>query len=161
MEAWQALVDAREAGIVRSIGVSNFTLEHLSAIEAATGVRPAVNQIELHPYFPQEEQLAAHKELGIVTEAWSPIGKGSAVREEPVIQELAARHGVSPTQLILRWHVQRGVIPIPKSANAQRQAENLDVFGFELSDDDVAAITALGRPDGRLFDGDPNHHQEM
>lgn len=161
VEAWQALVDAREAGIVRSIGVSNFTLEHLSAIEAATGVRPAVNQIELHPYFPQEEQLAAHKELGIVTEAWSPIGKGSAVREEPVIQELAARHGVSPTQLILRWHVQRGVISIPKSANAQRQAENLDVFGFELSDDDVAAITALGRPDGRLFDGDPNHHQEM
>lgn len=161
VDAWKALVDAREAGIVRSIGVSNFTIPHLEAIIDATGVVPAVNQIELHPYFPQEEQLAAHRELGIVTEAWSPLGKASAVRDEQVIQELAARYEVSTTQVIVRWHVQRGVVPIPKSANPGRQAENLDVFGFELSDDEVAAITALGSPDGRLFDGDPNVHQEM
>lgn len=161
VEAWEALVEARDAGIVRSIGVSNFTLEHLEKIERATGVRPAVNQIELHPYFPQEEQLAAHKELGIVTEAWSPLGKASSIREEPVAQEVASAHGVSPSQVILRWHIQREVVPIPKSANSERQAENLDVFGFELSADEVAAITALGSANGRLFDGDPNHHQEM
>ena len=161
VEAWQALVDAREAGIVRSIGVSNFTVEHLAAIEKATGVLPAVNQIECHPYFPQAEQLAAHRELGIVTEAWSPLGKASTARDEPVILRIAAANEVTPSQVVLRWHIQRGVVPIPKSADAARQIENLDVFGFELSDDEIAAITALGRADGRLFGGDPNQHEEM
>jgi 2,5-diketo-D-gluconate reductase A len=160
-EAWQALIDARAEGAVRSVGVANFTLGHLAVVEEATGIRPAVNQIELHPYFPQEEQLAAHKELGIVTEAWSPLGERSAVREDPVIGEIARAHGVSPAQAVLRWHLQRGVLPIPKSADPVRQADNLDVFGFELTEGEVEVITALGRPDGRILGEDPDFHQEM
>lgn len=102
-----------------------------------------------------------HAELGIVTEAWSPLGKGAARYDDPAIVTAAERHGVSPAQVILRWHVQLGSVPIPKSATPARQAENLDVFGFELSADEVAAITALGRPDGRLFGGDPETHEEQ
>ncbi|MCU1414595.1 MAG: aldo/keto reductase [Microbacteriaceae bacterium] len=161
VEAWQALVDAREAGLVRSIGVSNFTEAHLAEIIRETGVTPAVNQIELHPYFPQTELRAVNAALGILTEAWSPLGKGNAPYEELPVVQAARAHGVTPAQVILRWHVQIGSVPIPKSATPSRQAQNLDVFGFELSESEVAAITALGRPDGRLFDGDPDVHEEQ
>jgi diketogulonate reductase-like aldo/keto reductase len=161
VEAYEALVQAREEGVIRSVGVSNFTAGNLHTIIEATGVTPAVNQIELHPSFPQEELRAVHAELGVVTEAWSPLGKGAARYDDPAIVTAAERHGVSPAQVILRWHVQLGSVPIPKSATPARQAENLDVFGFELSADEVAAITALGRPDGRLFGGDPETHEEQ
>jgi 2,5-diketo-D-gluconate reductase A len=161
VEAWQALVDAREAGLVRSIGVSNFTEAHLAEIIRETGVTPAVNQIELHPYFPQTELRAVNAALGILTEAWSPLGKGNAPYEELPVVQAGRAHGVTPAQVILRWHVQIGSVPIPKSATPSRQAQNLDVFGFELSESEVAAITALGRPDGRLFDGDPDVHEEQ
>ena len=161
LEAWQALVDLQQQGLVRSIGVSNFTEEHLDAAIAATGVTPAVNQIELHPYFPQEHMRAVNAARGIVTESWSPMGKRQAPLDEPPIVAAADAHGVTPGQVILRWHVQLGALPIPKSATPQRQRENIDVFGFELSGDEVAAITALGRPDGRLFGGDPDTHEEM
>ncbi|GLK17900.1 aldo/keto reductase [Herbiconiux flava] len=161
VEAYEALVQAREEGVIRSVGVSNFTAGNLRTIIEATGVTPAVNQIELHPSFPQEELRAVHAELGVVTEAWSPLGKGAARYDDPAIVTAAERHGVSPAQVILRWHVQLGSVPIPKSATPARQAENLDVFGFELSADEVAAITALGRPDGRLFGGDPETHEEQ
>ena len=160
-EAWQALVDLRERGLVRSIGVSNFTEEHLARIIDETGVTPAVNQIELHPYFPQEEMRAVHERLGIRTEAWSPMGKRQAPFGEPPVAGAAERHGVSPGQVILRWHLQLGSLPIPKSANPERQRQNLDVEGFQLSDEEVAAITGLGRADGRLFGGDPDTHEEM
>ena len=122
---------------------------------------PVVNQIELHPYFPQEEMRAVNAELGIVTESWSPLGKRQAPFTEPPVAAAAEAHGVSPGQVILRWQVQLGALPIPKSATPSRQRENLDVFGFELTDEEVAAITALGRPDGRLFGGDPDTHEEM
>ena len=161
VEAWRALVDLREQGLVRSIGVSNFTAEHLDRIIAETGVTPAVNQIELHPYFPQEEMRAVNEERGIRTESWSPLGKRQAPFAEPAVAAAAERLGVTPGQVILRWQVQLGSIPIPKSATPERQRQNLDVFGFELTDDEVAAITALGRPDGRLFGGDPDTHEEM
>ncbi|MCS5735005.1 aldo/keto reductase [Herbiconiux daphne] len=161
VETWQRLVDAREQGLVRSIGVSNFTGAHLAAVIEATGVTPAVNQIEMHPSFPQVEQRAINAELGILTEAWSPLGKGSAPYEEPPVVAASRAHGVTPAQVILRWHVQLGSVPIPKSGTPSRQAENLDVFDFELSDDEVVAITALGRPDGRLFGGDPDTHEEQ
>ncbi|MFN8196062.1 MAG: aldo/keto reductase [Nocardioidaceae bacterium] len=161
VEAWQALVDLQRQGLVRSIGVSNFTPEHLGRIITETGVTPAVNQVEMHPLFPQEHQRDVHRDLGIVTEAWSPLGKRSAPYDDSAVADAAATHGVSPGRVILRWHVQQGVLPIPKSATPSRQAENLDVFGFELSDDEMAAITALGRPDGRLFGGDPDTHEEM
>lgn len=161
VQAWQALVDCRERGWVRSIGVSNFTVAHLSEIVEATGVAPAVNQLELHPRFPQAEMREAHERLGILTEAWSPMGKSRAPLEEPVVTTAADRLGVTPGQVILRWHVQIGSLPIPKSANPERQAANLDVFSLELTDDEVAGISALAEPDGRLFGGDPETHEEM
>ena len=160
-EAWRALVDLREQGLVRSIGVSNFTAAHLDRVIAETGVTPAVNQIELHPYFPQVEMRAVNAERGIQTESWSPLGKRQAPFAEPAVADAAEAHGVAPGQVILRWQVQLGSIPIPKSATPERQRANLDVFGFELTDDEMSAITALGRPDGRLFGGDPDTHEEM
>lgn len=160
-EAWRALVDLREQGVVRSIGVSNFTEAHLERIIAETGVTPAVNQIELHPFFPQVEMRAVHERLGIQTESWSPLGKRQAPFAEAPVAEAAERYGVSPGQVVLRWQLQLGSIPIPKSATPERQRANLDLDGFALTDDEVAAITALGRPDGRLFGGDPDTHEEM
>jgi diketogulonate reductase-like aldo/keto reductase len=161
VEAWRALVALREEGLVRSIGVSNFTEEHLARIIDATGVTPAVNQIELHPHFPQPEMRRVNEELGIRTESWSPLGKRRAPFSEPPVAEAAEKHRVSPAQVILRWQVQLGCIPIPKSATPERQVANLDTFGFELDADEVAAITALARPEGRLCGGAPAHHEEM
>lgn len=160
-EAWRGLVELRERGVARSIGVSNFTAEHLDHIIGDTGVIPAVNQIELHPWFVQTELRAEHARLGIVTQAWSPLGKRNAPFGENPVVAAADRAGVTPAQAILRWHIELGNIPLPKSATSVRQQENLDLFGFELDDDEVAAISALTRPDGRLFDGDPNRHEEM
>jgi diketogulonate reductase-like aldo/keto reductase len=161
IEAWQALVDAQRDGVLGSIGVSNFLPEHLDAIIAATGVVPAVNQVELHPYFPQVAQRAKHAELGVRTESWSPLGRGGEVFSDPVITGVAAAHGRTPAQVVLRWHIQLGTVPLPKAASAERQAQNLAVFDFELSADEVSAITALGRSDGRLFGADPATHEEM
>ncbi len=160
-ETWRALVDLQKEGLVRSVGVSNFTEAHLRRAIEETGVTPAVNQIELHPYFPQLEMQRVHDDLGVVTESWSPLGKRQAPFSEPPVAEAAERHGVSPGQVILRWQLQQGNLPIPKSATPSRQRENLDVFGFELTDDEMAAITGLARPDGRLFGGDPDTHEEM
>ena len=161
VDAWRALVDLREKGLVRAIGVSNFTEEHLARIIEATGVTPVVNQIELHPRFPQRDMLAVHERLGIRTEAWSPMGKRRAPLGEDAVTAAAEAHGVTPGQVILRWHVQLGSLPIPKSADPERQRQNLDVFGFELSADQMAAISALGEAEGRLFGGDPDTHEEM
>lgn len=160
-EAWQALVDLREQGLVRSIGVSNFTEGHLQRIIAESGVTPVVNQIELHPRFPQDHMRAVHERLGIVTEAWSPMGKGRAPLAEPAVVHAAERLGVSPGQVILRWHVQLGTLPIPKAASPEHQRENLDIFGFELTDEEMAGIAGLAEDDGRLFGGDPDSHEEM
>lgn len=161
VEAWRALVDLQQQGLVRSIGVSNFTVAHLDRIIGETGVTPVVNQIELHPYFPQDLMRRANAERGILTESWSPMGKRQAPFAEPAVAAAAERHGVTPGQVILRWQHQLGAVPIPKSATPERQAANLDIFGFELAEDEVEAITALGRPDGRLFGGDPDTHEEM
>ena len=161
VEAWRALVDLQARGLIRSIGVSNFTEAHLARIIEATGVTPAVNQVELHPRFPQEEMRQVHDRLGIRTEAWSPMGKRRAPLDEPAVTDAAERLGVTPGQVILRWHVQVGSLPIPKSANPDRQRQNLDVFGFELTPDEVAAISGLAEPDGRLFGGVPETHEEM
>ncbi len=160
-EAWRALVDLQREGLVRAIGVSNFTEAHLTRIIDETGVTPVVNQIEMHPYFPQAGMRAVHARLGIRTESWSPLGKRQAPFTEPAVAAAAAAHGVTPGQVILRWQVQLGSIPIPKSATPGRQRDNLDVFGFELSEDEIAAISALGRADGRLFGGDPDTHEEQ
>ena len=161
VEAWRALVDLREQGLVRSIGVSNFTEAHLGHIIDETGVTPAVNQVELHPRFPQEEMRAVHERLNIRTEAWSPMGKRNAPLEEPAVTRAADRAGVTPGQVILRWHVQLGSLPIPKSGNPERQRQNLDIFGFELTDEELEEISGLADPRGRLFGGDPDSHEEM
>ena len=160
VEAWQALIECRERGLVRSIGVSNFLPEHLDTIERETGVVPSVNQVELHPWLPQAELQAYHDAHCIRTEAWAPVGEDSAIRHEPVITAIAQEHGVTPTQVILRWDIQRGVLPLPKSWSPEHRRENIDVFGFELADDEVAAITALGRSQ-RLFAADPAIHEEF
>ena len=161
VEAWRALVQLQKDGLVRSIGVSNFTEEHLARIIDDTGVTPAVNQVELHPRFPQAHLREVHERLGVRTEAWSPMGKRRAPLEEPAVTSASEAHGVSPGQVILRWHVQLGSLPIPKSADRRRQAQNLDVFGFELTDVEMAAISGLAEDDGRLFGGDPDTHEEM
>ncbi len=160
-EAWRALVDLREQGLVRSIGVSNFTEAHLGNIIDETGVTPAVNQVELHPRFPQQEMREVHERLDIRTEAWSPMGKRNAPLEEPAVTRPADRAGVTPGQVILRWHVQLGSLPIPKSGNPERQRQNLDIFGFELTDEELEEISGLADPRGRLFGGDPDSHEEM
>jgi len=160
-DAWKALVDLQAEGLVRTIGVCNFTAQHLDRVADESGVMPTINQIELHPYFPQVQMREANASRGVQTQAWSPLGKRQAPFDEEPVARAAERHGVAPGQVILRWHVQIGSLPIPKSATPERQRQNIDVFGFELTPDEVAAITALGRRDGRLFGGDPDVHEEM
>jgi 2,5-diketo-D-gluconate reductase A len=159
VETFRAMVDLREEGLVRSVGVSNFTEPMLTRLIDEVGVVPAVNQVELHPYFPQDELRAFHADHGIRTESWSPLARRSELLSESVVAEVAAAHGVTPTQVVLRWHVELGSTPIPKSADPQRQRENADVFGFALTSDEIAAISGLER--GRLWDGDPDTHEEM
>lgn len=159
VETWQAMIALREAGLVGSIGVSNFTEAMLTRLIGETGVTPAVNQVELHPYFPQGALREFHRANGIRTESWSPLARRSELFTEQAVNDVAAAHGVSATQAVLRWHVQLGSTPIPKSATPERQVENADVFGFELSDAEVASISGLER--GRLWDGDPDTHEEM
>lgn len=157
-DSWRAMIKLREEDLVRSIGVSNFTVAQLDRLERETGVLPAVNQIELHPHFPQEELRSYHAGKGIVTESWSPLGRGTDVLADPAIARVAEAHGVTPAQVVLRWHTQLDAVPIPKSADPRRQRENLDVFGFELSAAEMAAVA--GRPPRRVG-GDPDVHEEL
>ncbi|MBN9185773.1 MAG: aldo/keto reductase, partial [Microbacterium sp.] len=159
LDTSRAMLDPRAQGPVRSIGVSNFTAPMLTRLIDETGVTPAVNQVELHPYFPQEALRTFHAERGIRTESWSPLARRSELLTEPVILDIAAVHGVTPRQVVLRWHVELDATPIPKSADPARQRENMDVFGFELRADEVVAISGLER--GRLWGGDPDTHEEM
>lgn len=161
VEAWRALIEARERGLVRAIGVSNFLPEHLDVLKAETGVLPEVNQIEVHPFFPQEDAVQANDDRGILTEGWSPLARGADVLTHPVITDVATEVGATPGQVALAWSVARGVIPIPKAASEQRQRENLEAAQLKLSTEQVDRITALGRPDGRVSDQDPASHEEF
>jgi diketogulonate reductase-like aldo/keto reductase len=158
VDSWKAMIKLREDGLVRSIGVSNFTPAHIERLEKETGVLPSVNQIELHPLFPQDELRAFHEDKGIVTESWSPLGRGSDLLDDPAVAGAAEAHGVTPGQVILRWHLQLGALPIPKSGDPERQRANLDVFGFELSESETAAI---GDRAHRRLGGDPETHEEF
>ncbi|WP_018260956.1 aldo/keto reductase [Methylobacterium sp. WSM2598] len=149
VDAWRALVELRRQGRVRSIGVSNFTEEHLARIADATGILPCVNQIELHPHFQQRGLREVHARYGIVTQAWSPLGRAGCLAD-PVLRGIADRHGRTPAQVVLRWHLENGCVAIPKSASPVRLAENIRAFDFALTAEDHAAIASLDRADGRL-----------
>jgi len=161
VEAWQALIEAKRRGLLRSIGVCSFLPAHLDKLQTETGVLPSINQIEMHPYFPQEEQRAYDKAHGIATEAWSPLGRQNDLLRNPVILKIAAEIGRSAGQIVLRWHHQLGAIPIPKASSDQRQQENLTIFDFALDAKAIQEIATLARPNGRLANQDPAVYEEF
>jgi 2,5-diketo-D-gluconate reductase A len=152
VDTWKAFERIREEGRSRTIGVSNFRIEDLQRLEQETGTMPTVNQVELHPRFHQAELRAWHEEHGIATEAWSPLGQGALLDEGPIV-EIAERRARTPAQVILRWHLQLGNIVIPKSVTPDRIRENIDLFDFELGDEEMASIE--GMDTGRRFGPDP------
>lgn len=148
-ETWKAMIALKEEGLVRSIGVSNFTIEHLERIVGETGVVPSVNQVELHPGYQQRALVEYHEQHGIVTTSWSPLGRGGLL-DHPLFADVAQKHGKTPAQAILRWHLDRGLTIIPKASSEARLRENLDLFDFALDDEDMARIAEL---DGTSFIG--------
>ena len=150
VDAWRAMVALREAGKTRSIGVSNFLPEHLDRIVEATGVTPAVNQIELHPTFQQRDSVAYHQAHDIVTQSWSPIGQGKGLLDDADIGRIADKHGRSAAQVVIAWHLAKGFSVIPKASSAEHLSDNLASEDLTLDDEDIAAIDAVDREDGRL-----------
>ena len=148
VEAWKTLVELRKAGRIKSIGVSNFNQDHLERIIGETGVTPVVNQIELHPRFQQRDKRDFHKKHNIHIESWSPLGSGRLLAD-PTLQKIAKKHGKSVAQVIIRWHLQEGLVVIPKSVHQERIAGNFDVFDFELDADDMQTIRGMDSRDGR------------
>lgn len=161
VEAWQALIEAKKRGYIRSIGVCNFLPEHLTRLIDETGVTPSINQIELHPYFNQRDLILWNKEHQIMTEAWSPLERGRNLLVEDSIVKIAQAHKKTPTQVILRWHIQLGSLPIPKAASKEHQLENINIFDFSLSEEEMNAMNALTRPDGRINNQDPSSYEEF
>lgn len=149
VETWKALIELQRQGRVKSIGVSNFNIEHLQRIIDASGVVPVLNQVELHPRFQQKALREYHAQHGIATEAWSPLGQGQLL-EDATIRVLAKKHSRSPAQIILRWHLDSGLIAIPKSVTPARIRENIAVFDFRLDADDMQKLNALDSADGRI-----------
>lgn len=144
VEAWRTFIELQKQGRIRSIGVSNFNQDHLERIIGETGVSPVVNQIELHPYFPQHDKRGFLKSRNIQIESYSPLGSGEVLKDE-TIRKIGDRHGKSVAQVIIRWHLQQGNIVIPKTTHAERMKQNIDVFDFELSDEDLKAIAGLDK----------------
>ncbi len=149
VETWKAFVRLKEQGLVRSVGVSNFEPEHLNKIISATGVTPVLNQIELHPRFQQRKLRLVHEKLGIATQSWSPLGQGTLL-EHPTINAIAAKHNKTSAQIIIRWHIDNGLVVIPKSVTPARIAQNFDVFSFGLDEADLAAVAKLNAVGGRI-----------
>lgn len=158
VSTWETFIRLRDAGKARAIGVSNFKPAHIDRLIAETGVTPAVNQIQLSPAIQRREQRAYDTEHGIVTESWSPLGAGGDLLRSPVLAEIAEKHEKTAGQVVLRWHLQNGLVAIPKSSNAQRLAENLDVFGFELDATELAAIDTLDEGPDAGVDSDHSGH---
>ncbi|WP_299094275.1 aldo/keto reductase [uncultured Metabacillus sp.] len=161
VEAWQALIDAKKQGLIRSIGVCNFLPEHLERLEMETGVKPSINQIELHPFFNQAEQRNWHEENEITTQSWSPLARAKEVLHYDTLQTIAHHHNKSVSQVILRWHYQLGAVSIPKSSSPERQRENISIFDFSLDETEMNMISKLTRPDGRLKNQDPAVYEEF
>jgi 2,5-diketo-D-gluconate reductase A len=158
VDAWRGLVKLLEDGKVRAVGVSNFKPAHIDRLLDETGVAPHVNQIQLDPRIGRADQRSYHAAHGIVTESWSPIGQGGGLLADPTIAGVARRRSKTPAQVVLRWHVQLGLIPIPKTSKPHRLAENIDVFDFELSSDEMDEITALDRHGEGAVDSDRFGH---
>lgn len=149
LDTWRALIKLKQDGRVKSIGVSNFMVQHLQRLIDDSGVTPSVNQIELHPRLQQKELRAFHAKNGIVTESWSPLGQGTLIENDD-IAALARKHGKTPAQIILRWHIENGLIAIPKSVTPSRIRENADIFGFKLDAEDMRVIEGLDDASGRV-----------
>jgi 2,5-diketo-D-gluconate reductase A len=158
VDAWRGLARLLDEGLVRAIGVSNFKPAHLDRVLEETGVVPDVNQIELNPYVTRTGPRAHHAEHGILTQSYSPLDKGGALLEEAVVREAADRHGRTPAQIVLRWHVQLGLLAVAKSSDPVRQAQNLALFDFELSEDEMAGLSALERGEAAATDSDTFGH---
>ncbi|MBZ9868952.1 aldo/keto reductase [Mesorhizobium sp. CA15] len=148
VEAWKTLVELRKAGRIKSVGVSNFNQDHLERIIGETGVTPVVNQIELHPRFQQRDKRDFHARHNIRIESWSPLGSGRLLAD-PTLEKIAKKHDKSVAQVIIRWHLQEGLVVIPKSIHRERIAGNFDIFGFELDGDDMQTVRGLDSADGR------------
>ncbi|MEH7130996.1 aldo/keto reductase [Neobacillus drentensis] len=161
VEAWQALIEAKKSGLIRSIGVCNFLPEHMERLEKETGVKPSINQIELHPFFNQATQRKWHEENNIATESWSPLARANQVFQNDTIQKIADDHNKSISQIILRWHYQLGAISIPKSSSPARQLENISIFDFSLNESEMSMISGLTRPNGRINNQDPAIYEEF
>jgi diketogulonate reductase-like aldo/keto reductase len=161
VEAWQALIDAKEQGLIRSIGVCNFLPEHIERLEKETGVKPSINQIELHPFFNQEQQRKWHEKNNITTQSWSPLARANEVLHNDTIQTIADHHNKSISQVILRWHYQLGAVVIPKSSSHARQLENISIFDFSLDEAEMSLISGLTRSDGRINNQDPAIYEEF
>lgn len=140
---WRTFEQLVAVGKTRSIGVSNFKPAHLDRLLTEATIRPVLNQIQLSPRITRDDQMAYHRAHGIVTAAWSPLGSGSGLRDDPTLATIAAKYGKTPTQVILRWDVELGIVPVPRSTNPARMAQNLDIFDFSLTADEIAAISAL------------------
>jgi diketogulonate reductase-like aldo/keto reductase len=158
VDSWRAMIKLRDDGLVRSIGVSNFTDDQLDQLERETGEFPVVNQIELHPFFGQARMRAADRDRRVITQSWSPLARAKRLFDRPEIAAAARAHGVTPAQVVLRWHHQLGAVPIPKSASPERQRANAEIFGFALTGPEMDAIGTLER--GRMG-GDPDEHEEF
>lgn len=161
VEAWQALIDAKKWGLIRSIGVCNFLPEHLTRLKDETGVLPSINQIELHPYFNQAEARKWNQENGIRIQSWSPLGRLNGALDEAAVEEIASKYEKTKAQVILRWHYQLDSIAIPKATSPERQLENISIFDFELTDAEMGEISNLGRADGRNKNQDPAVYEEF
>ncbi|MCT2535182.1 aldo/keto reductase [Aquibacillus koreensis] len=161
VEAWHAMIEAKKRGYIRSIGVCNFLPVHLDRLESETGVKPSINQIELHPYFNQAEQREYHERNGIRTQSWSPLARANDILHDETIQQIAQHHSKTNSQIILRWHYQLGAIAIPKSASPERQHENISIFDFSLDQTEMNQISGLTRVDGRLNNQDPATYEEF
>ena len=158
VSTWKTFETLLAEGKARSIGLSNFKPAHIDRLLAETSVRPAVNQIQLNPRITRPEQRAYNSEQGIVTEAWSPLGAGNDLLQEPALVSIARKYGKTPAQVVLRWHIELGVVAIPRSANPRRIAENIEIFDFSLTEDEIAAISALDTGEEQRVDSDRTGH---
>lgn len=161
VEAWKALIQAQKDGLVRSIGVSNFEPEHINRLIDETGVKPVVNQIEMHPYFNQAKVRAFNEDNNIITEAWSPLSRARTVIHDETLKNMSEKKNKDIAQIILRWHYQHGVVPIPKASSSEHQLANINIFDFELTDEEMENIDALTKEEGRIDNQNPNEYEEF